>query len=91
MIAVVTLVASAIRPAKRTPIPFMPYLQVNGVLEFMVENASSKKIVFGTDMPWYSPHFAAGAVLFARITDEARHDILHRNAERLFDIRVTPV
>ena len=45
--------------------------------------ASSKKIVFGTDMPWYSPYYAAGAVLFARITDEERHDILHRNAEKL--------
>lgn len=66
-----------------TPVPFMPCLQVNGIIEYMVEHATSKKIVFGTDMPWYSPHFAAGAVLFARIDDEARHDILHRNAERL--------
>jgi len=49
----------------------------------MVMKASSKKMVFGTDMPWYSPHYAAGAVLLARIDDEARHDILHRNAERL--------
>ena len=34
-------------------------------------------------MPWYSPHYAAGAVLFARIGDDDRHNILHRNAERL--------
>jgi predicted TIM-barrel fold metal-dependent hydrolase len=51
----------------------------------MVDSASSKKIVFGTDLPWYSPHYAAGAILFARIDDEARHDILWRNAEKLLE------
>lgn len=57
--------------------------QVNGIIEYMVETAGSKKVVFGSDLPWYSQHYHAGAILFARITDEARHDILHRNAERL--------
>ncbi len=66
-----------------TPIPFRSCLHVNGILEYLVERVTSKKIVFGTDMPWYSEHYAAGAVLFAHISDEARHDILHRNAERL--------
>ncbi len=66
-----------------TPLPFLSCLHVNGVIERMVEGVSSRKIVFGTDLPWYSPHYAAGAVLFAHIDDEARHDILHRNAERL--------
>jgi hypothetical protein len=56
---------------------------VNGLIEYMVETADSKKVVFGSDLPWYSQHYHAGAVLFARISDEARHDILHRNAERL--------
>ncbi len=56
---------------------------VNGLIEFMVATAGSKKIVFGSDLPWYSQHYHAGAVLFSRISDEARHDILHRNAERL--------
>lgn len=56
---------------------------VNGLLEFMVETAGSNKVVFGSDLPWYSQHYHAGAVLFAHITDEARHDVLHRNAERL--------
>ncbi len=66
-----------------TPAALMSCLSVNGIIEYMVQEASSKKILFGTDLPWYSPHFAAGAILFARIDDEARHDILHRNAERL--------
>ncbi|HZW31413.1 MAG TPA: amidohydrolase family protein [Isosphaeraceae bacterium] len=56
---------------------------VNGLVEYMVETAGSHKVVFGSDLPWYSQHYHAGAVLFAHITDEARHDILHRNAERL--------
>jgi len=56
---------------------------VNGLIEYMVETAGSRKIVFGSDLPWYSQHYHAGAVLFAHISDEARHDILHRNAERL--------
>jgi predicted TIM-barrel fold metal-dependent hydrolase len=65
--------------------PRVPVLSphVNGLIEYMVENAGSKKVVFGSDLPWYSQHYHAGAVLFAHITDEARHDILHRNAERL--------
>ncbi len=74
----------AMQPAgSGTPLPLNSYLHVNGIIEYMVENASAKKIVFGTDMPWYSPHYAAGAILFARIDDDARHDICHRNAERL--------
>lgn len=56
---------------------------VNGLIEYMVNTAGSRKIVFGSDLPWYSQHYHAGAVLFARISDEARHDILHCNAERL--------
>jgi predicted TIM-barrel fold metal-dependent hydrolase len=56
---------------------------VGGIIEYMVGTAGSKKVVFGSDSPWYSQHYHAGAVLFARISDEARHDILHRNAERL--------
>jgi predicted TIM-barrel fold metal-dependent hydrolase len=66
-----------------TPAALMSCLQVNGIIERMVEVAGSRKIVFGTDLPWYSPHFVAGTILFARISEEARHDILHRNAERL--------
>ena len=66
-----------------TPVALLSCLQVNGILEHMVSEAGSGKIVFGTDLPWYSPLYAAGAVLFAGISDDARHDILHRNAERL--------
>ncbi len=72
-----------------TPVQLASSLHVNGIIEYMVEHASSKKVVFGTDMPWYSPHFAAGAIMFARIDDEARKDICYRNAQGLLE-RVRP-
>lgn len=49
----------------------------------MVREAGSEKIVFGTDLPWFDPHYGIGCVVFSRITDEDRHNILHRNAEQL--------
>ena len=57
--------------------------QVNGLIEYFCETAGSRKIVFGSDLPWYSQHYHAGAVLFARVTDDDRHNIMHRNAESI--------
>lgn len=62
--------------------------QVNGLLEYFVAEVGSERIVFGSDLAWYSQLYQVGAVLFARISDEARHDILHRTAERLLGITV---
>jgi predicted TIM-barrel fold metal-dependent hydrolase len=59
---------------------------VRGSIEAMVEGAGSEKITFGTDLPWFDPHYGIGCVLFARITDQDRHNILHGNAERIFGI-----
>jgi predicted TIM-barrel fold metal-dependent hydrolase len=59
---------------------------VRGAIEAMVKGAGSAKITFGTDLPWFDPHYGIGCVLFARIAEEDRHNILHRNAERLFGI-----
>jgi len=55
-----------------------------GVIERMCEVVGSHKITFGTDLPWFDPHYGMGCVLFSHITDEDIHNILHRNAERLF-------
>ena len=59
---------------------------VNGVIEWMVREAGSDKVVFGTDLPWFDPHYGIGCVLYSRITDDDRHNILHRNAERLLGL-----
>ncbi|MEM3018839.1 MAG: TatD family hydrolase [Candidatus Bathyarchaeia archaeon] len=56
---------------------------INGVIEWMVKEAGSEKILFGTDLPWFDPHYGIGCVIFSKIGDEDRHNILHRNAERL--------
>ncbi len=54
-----------------------------GVLEKFVREAGSDRLLFGTDLPWFDPHHAIGALLSADIDDEDRHRICHRNAERL--------
>ncbi len=69
-----------------TPSPLRSVLQVGGIIEEMVRVAGSGKILFGTDLPWYSPNFAAGAVLLARISDDDRQNILYRNARRLLGL-----
>jgi len=65
------------------------YLELTAVLddrpalEMFVEAGLQKRMLFGTDLPWFDPHHGIGAVLSAGMTDEDRHDILHRNAEKL--------
>ena len=57
---------------------------VNGVLEYLVAGVGAERIVFGDDLPWFDPMHGIGCVLCARISDDDRHAILHKNAERLF-------
>ncbi len=59
---------------------------VRGVIEAFCEQVGSAKMLFGTDLPWFDPHYGIGCVLFARITDDDRHNILHRTAERVFGL-----
>jgi len=59
---------------------------VRGSLEIMVEHAGSTKILFGTDHPWFDPHYGIGCILSAYMTDEDRRNILYRNAQRLFGL-----
>ena len=60
---------------------------VNGIIERMVQGAGSHKILFGTDMPWFDPHYGIGCILCAHISDEDRHNILYSNAEALLRAR----
>jgi len=53
------------------------------VMEFFAAEGLSDRMLFGTDLPWFDPHHGIGAVLSADLTDADRHNILHRNAERL--------
>jgi uncharacterized protein len=60
-------------------------LDERGILERFVAETGSERIVFGTDLPWFNHHYYIGSVLGAEITDEDRHNILHRNAEKLLE------
>jgi len=57
---------------------------VHGVVETFCRRVGSERVLFGTDLPWFDPHYGIGCILQSRISDEDRHNILHRNAERLF-------
>ena len=57
----------------------------NGSVTKMVNAGVQDKILYGDDLPWFNPHYGIGCVIFSRISDEARHAILHQNAERVFD------
>ena len=54
-----------------------------GPVEQMVAGAGAKKLVFGTDFPWFSYPYCVGTVLGADISDEDKRDILYRNAMML--------
>jgi hypothetical protein len=54
-----------------------------GILERLCEGVGSERILFGTDLPWFSTYTGMGAVLAADITDEDRRNIFYRNAEIL--------
>ncbi len=51
-----------------------------GRIEKLVKLVGSKRILFGTDMPWFDEFQAIGGVVSARITEDEKLDILYRNA-----------
>ena len=64
--------------------------EIHGVTEFFVEALDDlHKLVFGTDFPWGNGHFRLGAVIYARIPQDAKRKILGENAARLFGLAAT--
>jgi len=59
--------------------------RLNGIIGKMVREASSEKVLFGTDFPWYDPHYMLGSVLFSGIGDDDIRNIIHHNAVRLLE------
>lgn len=57
-----------------------------GSIETLAKYVDTKKILFGTDVAFYSPNFTFGRIVMADIDDEVKLDILGRNAARLFGI-----
>ena len=54
-----------------------------GVLERFVGELGSERILFGTDLPWFSTFYYIGAILDADITDDDRRNIFYRNGKKL--------
>jgi predicted TIM-barrel fold metal-dependent hydrolase len=76
----------AVKLAREFPNVYLELTAVfdnRGVIEKFVNKVGSERMLFGTDLPWFDPHHAVGVLLSARISDEDRHNICHRNAERL--------
>jgi len=62
-----------------------------GVTEFFVEALDDlSKLIFGTDFPWGNCHFRVAAVVYARISVEAKRMILGENGAKLFGIPLAP-
>jgi len=64
-----------------------------GAIELFCEHVGSDRVFFGTDLPWFDPQHAVGAILSADITDDDRRNIFYRNGIRLLNQkgRPTPV
>ena len=58
----------------------------SGIVDKMVQSVGSEKVLFGTDLPWYDPNYCIGSILCAKISDDAKENIFHKNAERMLSI-----
>ena len=62
---------------------------LNGTIEWMVAQAGSYKVIYGSDTPMRDPFPQFGWVAHAEISEEAKRDILGRNMERIIaDVRL---
>ncbi|MDO8685076.1 MAG: amidohydrolase family protein, partial [Clostridiales bacterium] len=58
-------------------------LHLRGAVDYLVEKSGSEKILFGTDLPWFSTYHGIGALLSAKIGDDDRRNIFYRNGQKL--------
>jgi Predicted metal-dependent hydrolase of the TIM-barrel fold len=54
-----------------------------GNIEWLTEQVGSEKILFGSDMPFFDPRIDFGRVVWAKISDEAKKNILGLNMKKL--------
>jgi predicted TIM-barrel fold metal-dependent hydrolase len=63
--------------------------EIFGSTEFFVEALDDiRQLVFGSDFTWGNCHFRVGAVVYARVSVEAKRRILRENARVLFRIEL---
>ncbi len=56
-----------------------------GLIEMLCREVGSERILFGTDMPWFDEYQAVGGVISTHISEEDKHNILYRNAQKLLN------
>jgi predicted TIM-barrel fold metal-dependent hydrolase len=57
----------------------------NGIIEAMVQEIGSKKVLFGTDLPMRDPAPQLAWVTYSKISVEEKKDILGRNIQRIIN------
>lgn len=57
-----------------------------GSIELLAKYVDTKKILYGSDVAFYSPNFTLGRIALADLDDEVKLDILGRNAAKIFGI-----
>jgi len=60
---------------------------VPGLIEEYVEKIGSKRILFGSDIPWVDVRFQLINILNCNISDEDRKNILGLNAKEIFNLK----
>ncbi len=58
---------------------------VYGLIEWMCSDAGSKKVLYGTDYPWFDPMVVVGCIVYAHIEEGDMRNILYNNGRRLID------
>ena len=56
---------------------------LRGLLEMIVDEVGAGKVLFGSDMPFFSVGVQIGTIVFARISEQEKHLILGLNMRRL--------
>ncbi|MCR4438060.1 MAG: amidohydrolase family protein [bacterium] len=57
----------------------------NGVIEFMLEELGSERVLYGSDAPMRDPYPQFGWVAYADLPEEDKRNILGRNMQRILD------
>jgi predicted TIM-barrel fold metal-dependent hydrolase len=62
-------------------------LTYEGNVEWFVKESGSKKVLFGTDMPFFDPRPAFGRLALANISDDEKRDVFGLNMARILKFR----
>jgi uncharacterized protein len=79
--------AELAKPLPNVCLEFVTSTQERGKVEHLVRHFDADRMVFGTDQTLFSPIYALGPILDAKISDADWRKILSENAKRLLNFR----